>query len=40
MSRGPEFLALRAGDAKNVLWVYRADYFPNGVEIVGEAVAR
>ena len=39
-ARGLEFLALRAGDEKNTLWVYRADYFPDGVEIVGETVVR
>jgi hypothetical protein len=40
MSRGPEFLALRAGDEKNALWATWADYFPAGVEIVGEATTR
>ena len=35
-----EPLALRAGDDKNALWVTRANYFPDGVEIVGEAAAR
>lgn len=38
-ARGAEFLALRAGDGKNVLWVYRADYFPDGVEIASESPA-
>jgi len=38
-ARGAEFLALRAGDDKNVLWVYRADYFPDGVEIATESPA-
>jgi len=38
-ARGPEFLALRAGNEKNTLWVYRSDYFPDGVEIVGQAPA-
>lgn len=36
-ARGAEFLAFRAGDEDNVLWVYRADFFPNGVEIVEQA---
>ncbi|MEN6369953.1 MAG: hypothetical protein ABFD77_09725 [Thermotogota bacterium] len=35
-ARGDEFLAFRAGNEDNVLWVYRADFFPNGVEVVGE----
>ena len=33
-SRGDEFLAFRAGDEDNPLWVYRSDFFPNGVEVV------
>ncbi|MCX6094196.1 MAG: hypothetical protein NTY63_05150, partial [Candidatus Bipolaricaulota bacterium] len=36
-ARGNEFLALHAGDEDNSLWVYRADFFPDGVEVVGEA---
>ena len=36
-ARGNEFLALRAGDEGNSLWVYRSDFFPNGIEIVSEA---
>jgi len=33
-AHGDEFLALRAGDEDNPLWVYRSDFFPDGVEIV------
>ncbi len=36
-ARGAEFLALHAGDEHNVLWAYRSDFFPDGIEIVGEA---
>jgi hypothetical protein len=36
-ARGDEFLALRAGDEDNSLWVYRSDFFPNGIEIVSAA---
>ncbi len=33
-ARGVEFLAFRADAEDGSLWVYRADFFPNGVEIV------
>jgi hypothetical protein len=36
-ARGDEFLALRAGDGRASLWVYRADFFPDGVQVGGEA---
>lgn len=33
-ARGEEFLAFRAGDEDESLWVYRSDFFPDGIEIV------
>jgi hypothetical protein len=33
-ARGDEFLAFRAGDGDESLWVYRSDFFPDGIEIV------
>lgn len=33
-ARGDEFLAFRAGDGDDSLWVYRSDFFPDGLEIV------
>jgi hypothetical protein len=33
-ARDDEFLALRAGDEEGTLWVYRSDFFPDGIEIV------
>jgi hypothetical protein len=33
-ARGEEFLAFRAGDGDESLWVYRSDFFPDGIEIV------
>ncbi len=34
-ARDDEFLAFRAGDDDRSLWVYRSDFFPDGVEVVG-----
>jgi len=39
-ARGDEFLALRAGDEERSMWVYRSDYFPNGVEVEDPASPR
>ena len=36
LARDTEFLAFLAGDADDALAVYRADYFPDGFEILGE----
>jgi hypothetical protein len=33
-ARGEEFLAFRAGDGDESLWVYRSDFFPDGIDIV------
>jgi hypothetical protein len=33
-ARGDEFLAFRAGDGDDSLWVYRSDFFPDGLEIM------
>jgi len=33
-ARGDEFLAFRAGDGDDSLWVYRSDFFPDGLEVV------
>jgi hypothetical protein len=35
-ARGREFLAFRADAEDDSLWVYRADFFPDGVEVVAE----
>jgi len=37
-ARGDEFLALRAGTEDESLWVYRSDFFPNGLEVADDAV--
>ncbi len=34
-ARGDEFLAFHAGDGDESLLVYRSDFFPDGIEIVG-----
>ncbi len=34
-ARGDEFLAFRSGDGDESLWVYRSDFFPDGVEVGG-----
>jgi len=39
-ARDDEFLALRAGDEDESLLVYRSDFFPDGIEIVGVTSAR
>jgi len=36
-ARGDEFLALHAGDSDDPLWVYRSDFFPDGIEVVNAA---
>jgi len=31
---GDEFLAFRSSDEEESLWVYRSDFFPEGIEVV------
>ena len=39
-ARDDEFLALRAGDEESTLWVYRSDFFPDGLEVEGSTSSR